>query len=330
MPPTVDSVQAATSTLKGRIERTPLLESKRLNSIIKGRLVIKAECLQTAGSFKIRGAMNRVARLPEEEKKRGVIAFSSGNFGKGLSAACKELNVPCTIVIPEDAPKYKIDACLGYGSQVLLSPVVKGQNREVTAAKLAKDTSASEGLTLLHPFEDFDVIAGQGTAAVEIINQLRDEGISLSDINYLLIPAGGGGLAAGCNLVFEDKCPNTSVYVVEPKGYSDHCESLEVGRRVPVKLPAPPTICDALQAASPGVNTFPINKRCAGGLVVSDAGARLGQQVARTHFGLYLEPSGAIALAAALSGELCLEGKVTIVIASGGSQFATPLREAKL
>ena len=327
-PPSVDSVYAATTTLHNKLVVTPLLESNRLNSIIKGRLIVKAECLQTAGSFKIRGAMNRVARLTEEEKTRGVIAFSSGNFGKGLSAACKKLKVPCTIVIPTDAPQYKIDACLGYGSEVLLSPIIKGQNREVTAAKLAQDKAHSQGLTLLHPFEDHNVIAGQGTAAVEIFSQLSDHRIPV--VHNFLIPAGGGGLAAGCNLVLADKSADTSVYVVEPEGYSDHSESLKTGVRQSVKMPAPPTVCDALQAASPGENTFPINKRCSGGLVVSDGAARAAQLVARTHFGLYLEPSGAIALAAALSGEVTLKDKITIVIASGGSEFITPLREAKL
>jgi threonine dehydratase len=253
---TVDDVMCAATRLKGKVQRTPLLESLALNNMTGARILVKAECLQvclsfisasvfrlrlthlclnfrlnvvpqlqTAGSFKIRGALHRVLRLTTEQRERGVVAFSSGNFGQGLAAACGSFFDPpvrCTIVMPGNAPLSKQERARSYGATVTLSEIIPDVNREVTAAELAQSLAAEHGFTLLHPFEDPDVIAGQGSCAVELCEQAKEIGVSAAErggLDALLIPAGGGGLSAGCSLATRDKFPNAAIFAVEPEGY---------------------------------------------------------------------------------------------------------------
>jgi threonine dehydratase len=322
---TYADVSAAAARLRGRVLRTPLLESLSLNLLTRARVLVKAECLQTGGSFKIRGALHRVLLLPDEERQRGVVAFSSGNFGQGLAAACGQIMDPpvrCTIVMPEDTPRAKQERARAYGAAVVLSSVVDGVNREVTAAELAESLSREHGFTLLHPFEDPDVIAGQGSCAVEFCEQCADEYGLARGPDVLLIPIGGGGLAAGCALATKARFPNTLVYAVEPEGYDDHFLSLNRGSRVSLRG-NPPTLCDSLQAVSPGKNTFPITRKLlAGVLVVTDAEVRHAMRAAFDHLQLGLEPGGAVGLAAVLAGKVPggdVAGKTIGIIASGGN-----------
>eukprot|EP00754_Rhynchopus_humris_P047531 Rhum_TRINITY_DN7118_c0_g1::Rhum_TRINITY_DN7118_c0_g1_i1::g.21824::m.21824/K01754/E4.3.1.19, ilvA, tdcB; threonine dehydratase len=313
------------------LRRTPLLESTALNTAAGGhrRVLVKAECLQAPGSFKLRGALNRILLMPEAERRRGVVAFSSGNFGRGLAAAAESQGVPCTIVMPQDAPAVKKEGARRFGASVVESPLVAGENREVTANRVAEEHAAATGAALLHPFEDRDVIAGQGSVAVEAYEDLAADGgggggDGGNDVVFV-IPAGGGGLSAGCNLAIRRLLPGALSYIVEPEHYDDHRRSLLAGDRVSVDAGAPGTICDALQAASPGASTFPINRRlCAGGLAVSDAEVSAAVAAAARATGLVLEPSGATALAAVLAGKLpaCCDGKTVVVVASGGDPAA--------
>ena len=317
----IDNVLSAASRLKGKVQETPLLESVALNNMTGARILVKAECLQTAGSFKIRGALHRVLRLTREQRAKGVVAFSSGNFGQGLAAACSTFFDPpvkCTIVMPGDAPLGKQKRAKSYGANVVLSDIVEGVNREVTAAELAEALSSRHAYTLLHPFEDVDVIAGQGSCAVEICEQCRRRGVD--NLDALLIPHGGGGLSAGCSLATNAAFPNANIYVVEPEFYDDMRLSLAAGKRIGLEG-NPPSLCDALQAVKPGANTFPINQRLlSGALVVNDSEVRNAMKVAFETLQIVLEPGGATGLAAVLSNKLPdVKGKTICIIASGGN-----------
>lgn len=317
--PVFSDVTAAAARLAGThsLHRTPLLESVALNLLTGARILVKAEALQIAGSFKIRGAMNRILCLSPEERAKGVVAFSSGNFGQGLAAACMFENVKCTIVMPGDAPVPKEERAKSYGATVVRSEIIEGVNREVTAAALAQSISTNEGATLLHPFEDFHVMAGQGTCALEIIEQCEDR--QIGTIDALLIPTGGGGLAAGCCIAMAELSPDTEVFAVEPEGYDDHSQSLATGAITPLEA-SPASLCDSLQAVAPGEHTFPINQALlAGGLVVNDTEVSHAMAVAFEMLQLVLEPGGAAGLAAVLSGKIDLKGKTIVVIGSGGN-----------
>jgi threonine dehydratase len=315
-------VRKAAKLLSGKVIRTPLLESLALNLMTKARILVKAENLQTGGSFKVRGALHRVLKLSPEEKERGVVCFSSGNFGQGLAAACGQIMQPrinCTIVMPGDTPMAKQNRARSYGATVVLSEIRKGINREVTAAELAEKLANDHKYTLLHPFEDHDVIAGQGSCAVEICEQFHER--QMNKPHMLLIPTGGGGLSAGCALATNDVWGNSvSIYAVEPEGYDDHRISFNIGK-ISRLTGNPPSLCDSLQAVSPGQNTFPItNQLLKGSLVVNDDEVRYAMKVAFETLQIVLEPGGAVGLAAILSGKCGnIEGKTIVVIASGGN-----------
>ena len=320
---TYADVSAAAARLRGRVLRTPLLESLSLNLMTRARILVKAECLQTGGSFKIRGALHRVLTLSTAERQRGIVAFSSGHFGQGLAAACGQIMDPpvrCTIVMPGDTPHAKQDRARTYGAAVVLSPIVQDVNREVTAAALAESLAKEHGMTLLHPFEDPDVIAGQGSCAVELCEQCIDECGLPDGPDILLIPIGGGGLAAGCALATKASFKHTEIYAVEPEGYDDHFLSLQKGARVSLQG-NPPSLCDSLQAVSPGINTFPINRALLSGvLVVTDDEVKHAMRVAFDHLQLGLEPGGAVGLAAVLAGKAGdVAGKSIAIVASGGN-----------
>jgi threonine dehydratase len=309
--PGFGDVEAAAARLHGWSVRTPLLEARKLGARLGYRLFIKAECLQRTGSFKFRGAFNRLSAMSEAERRRGVVAFSSGNHAQGVACAAQLLGIRAAIVMPADAPQIKIENTRGYGAEVVLYDRLT-QSREDIADRLV----AERGATLIRPFDDALIVAGQGTVAVEAIEDAAAIGIAF---DALAAPASGGGLIAGCALVSEAMSRKTRVYTVEPAGLDDHARSLRDGHRLG-HAPDAYSICDALQATMPGEITFAINRRLlAGGLVINDAEVRDAMRMAFAELKLVLEPSGAAALAAAREGRIPGNNRAVCVIASGGN-----------
>jgi threonine dehydratase len=309
--PTFADVEDAAHRLEGIAVRTPLLRSEALDAAAGGKVFVKAECLQRTGSFKIRGAYNRVSRLTEAERRAGVVAFSSGNHAQGVAASARRLGIPAVIVMPSDAPRTKVEATRGHGAEIVLYDRYT-QSREEIAAALAKE----RGAVVVPAFDDAQVIAGQGTAGLEAAEQLKDLG---ERADVLLCPASGGGLIAGVGLAFEALSPDTRLYVVEPEGFEDHRLSLEAGHRVAVR-PARASLCDALLSPEPGEITFALNgRRLSGAFAVRDAEALAAMAFAFRHLKIVLEPGGAVALAAVLAGKAALDGRTALVIASGGN-----------
>ena len=294
-----DVVEAATR-IGGQVERTPLIESE----VAGVRTWLKCECLQTGGAFKLRGAANRLLQLSPEERKRGVVAFSSGNHARGVAIAARRLGVPATIVMPADAPEVKVDGTRGEGAEIVFYDR-RTEAREAIAARLAAQT----GATVVPSFDDPAIVAGQGTTGLEIVEQL---GRSPARI---VIPCGGGGLAAGIALAV----PDAEITIVEPEGWDDMAHSLELGEIVPVSANAPDTFCDALQTPRVSPITFGIlQDRRATALWVSDDEAAEAVRFAWEKHGLTVEPGGAVALAALLSGKLAPMDD-TVVVLSGGN-----------
>eukprot|EP00966_Prymnesium_polylepis_P333719 7389146-Prymnesium_polylepis.1 len=323
--PSPSLVLAAARRLAGRVVRTPLLEAPLLNRLVgerRGvggvRVLVKAEALQHTGAFKFRGALNRLLAddMDEAARARGVVAFSSGNFAQALALASSITETKCTIVSPHDAPALKVQRTKAYGAEVLLSTPAAGENREVAAAAMAARFADEHGAKLLHPFDDWPVIYGQGSLAVELFEQAAD-----SRVATLVVPCGGGGMLAGCSLAAEALSPSTRLFAVEPEGYDDHCRSLRSGQRTPLEGPPATTICDALQASAPGRLTWEVNGgRLGGAAAASDEAAREAMGIAFTELKLALEPSGALGLAALLDGSVPLaDGDVVAVVACGGN-----------
>ncbi|HEX8232631.1 MAG TPA: threonine/serine dehydratase [Caulobacteraceae bacterium] len=309
--PTFADVEAAARRLSGLAVRTPLLGNPALDEAAGGRVLVKAECLQRTGSFKFRGAYNRLAQLTQQEREVGVVAFSSGNHAQGVAAAARLLSVPAVIVMPADAPKVKVEATRGYGAEVVFYDRFT-ESRETIAARLAGE----KGAVVVPSYDDPHIIAGQGTCGLEAGQQLRETGV---EADLLLCPASGGGLIAGIGLAFEVLSPRTELYAVEPKGFEDHAASLREGRPVDV-VPPGPSLCDALLAPRPGDLTFAINKdRLTGALAASDEEALAAMAFAFRHLKVVLEPGGAVALAALLNRRIELDGRTAVVVASGGN-----------
>ena len=323
------TVRAAAIALRNRVVRTPLLQADLLNELVSHRLstpdlrvLVKAECLQHTGAFKFRGATNRLLHLSEADRANGVVAFSSGNFAQALALAAKNLGIKCTIVAPHDAPKLKLERTRQYLADVLLSTPEEGVNREVAAAAMAEKFAADTGATLLHPFDDWHVISGQGTVAVEAYEQAREDH-GVDRIDSMVVPTGGGGMLAGISLATEDMSPSTRVYSVEPQGYCDHEQSFLHPEKVRVANTGTPgvTICDALQASAPGKLTWQINsKHLSGATWMSDEAAVEAMKIAFQELKIITEPSGALGLAALLGGEIPVKkGDTVIVVACGGN-----------
>lgn len=309
--PAFSDVEAASARLGGRAVHTPLLEAVNLAPRLDFRLFVKPECLQRTGSFKFRGAFNKLATLDETQRRRGVVAFSSGNHAQGVACAAQLLGIEAVIVMPADAPHIKIDNTRGYGAEVVLYDRHR-ESREGIADRLVTE----RGATLVPPFDDPLIVAGQGTAALEAIADAAAQGITF---DALAAPASGGGLVAGSALACEGRSPKTRVYSAEPAGLDDLARSLQAGHRVG-HADGAESICDALQAVMPGELTFAVNRtRLAGGLTVSDDEARDAMRVAFAELKLVLEPSGAVALAAALQGRVPGPNSAVCVIASGGN-----------
>ncbi len=309
--PTFDDVIDAARRLAGRAVVTPLLNAPLLDDALGGRLYIKAESLQKTGSFKFRGAYNRLSRLTAEEKARGVIAYSSGNHAQGVAAAARAVGCPAVIVMPADAPALKIARTKAFGAEVVLYDRYR-DSRETIAADLRKKTPR----VLVKPFDDPWIIAGQGTCGNEIADQCAAEGIVPDAV---LVPAGGGGLVAGCGLALAAKLPGAAVYAVEPEHYDDHARSLAAGRIVAVDASVP-SLCDALMSPAPGEITFALNRTAlAAALAVGEAEVRRAMVAAFVHFKLVVEPGGAVALAAVLAGRYDLRGRTAVIVCSGGN-----------
>lgn len=309
--PSFADVRDAAGRLDGIARRTPLLESDLLNERIGGRLLVKAEPLQRTGSFKFRGAYNAISRVIERDGKRPVVAFSSGNHAQGVALAAKLKGVPATIVMPSDAPAIKRRNTEAYGAEVRLYDRFN-ESREDIGAEIAR----TAGAALIKPFDDHDVIAGQGTVGLELLEQAEEADASLDAV---VICCGGGGLTAGCALALKENRPELPLYAAEPEAYDDTRLSLEAGERRSI-APGTPTLCDAIMGPTPGKITFEINKsRLAGALVISDDDALEAMAAAFETLKLVLEPGGAAALAAALSGRIETKGRTTAVVASGGN-----------
>ncbi len=305
-----DIIKAAV-LLNPHVVRTPLLENSLLNQQLGGRVLFKAECLQRTGSFKIRGASNKMLGLNAEQLKRGVVAYSSGNHAQGVAAAAQSLNASATIVIPRDAPALKIANTRAYGANVVLYDRYK-ESRESIAAEIAE----REGRVVVPPYDDEAIIAGQGTVGLEIIDQLGNQSIKA---DALLCPCGGGGLISGVASAINSKMPDVSVFAVEPLGFDDTKQSLELGKRVENK-PDARSICDAIVTPMPGEITFEINRRLlSGGFVVDDQAVLQAMKTAFTYLKLAVEPGAAVGLAALLSDAYPLQGKTVVVILSGGN-----------
>ncbi|MGV1989201.1 threonine ammonia-lyase [Agrobacterium sp. 22-221-1] len=304
-------IKAAAESIKGKARLTPLLNSPLLDEVAGRRVYVKAECLQKTGSFKFRGACSAVSALPQNTRYRGVIAFSSGNHAQGVALVARMHGIPAVIVMPADAPKTKIANTRAYGAEVVLYDR-KAEDRESLGRRLAGE----RGLTLIRPFDDPQVIAGQGTIGLELACQLKAEGVHAGDV---LVPCGGGGMSSGIALALEQAAPDLRVRTCEPEDYDDVARSL-AARTLLGNEGYPPSICDAIVTPRPGEMTFPILQRlCGPGLSVSDEEVCAAMMHAFTHLKIVVEPGGAVALAAALFRKDLIAGDAIAVVASGGN-----------
>ncbi len=307
----IEMIEAAAARLDGQVRRTPLLSSPFLDEIAGRRVLVKAECLQHTGSFKFRGGWSAVSALPEDQRRNGVIAFSSGNHAQGVAFAARAHGIPAVIVMPSDAPRLKIANTRGLGAEVVLYDRAH-EDRDAIGARLA----AERNLTLIKPFDEPQVIAGQGTAGLEIAAQAAAEGVTDGDV---LVCCGGGGLTSGIALALEAKAPGLRARPVEPEGFDDVARSLENGAIMSNERTSG-SICDAIITPAPGKLTFPIMARlCGSGLVVTEQQAQRAMAAAFTRLKIVLEPGGAVALAAALYHPGQVAGDAVIAVASGGN-----------
>ena len=307
----IKMIVAARSRLAGHARRTPLLSAPFLDDIAGRRVFVKAECLQHTGSFKFRGGWAALSGLAPDIRKRGVIAFSSGNHAQGVALAAKRHGVPCVIIMPSDAPKLKIDNTRAFGAEVVLYDRAK-EDRDAIGARI----SAERGLTLVRPFDEPLVIAGQGTTGLEIAEQAQDDGIAAAEV---LVPCGGGGLSSGVALALEAVAPGLIVRTCEPENFDDTARSLASGA-VERNATLTGSLCDAIVTPEPGKITLPILRRLAGpGLAVSEDEALRAMALAFKRLKIIIEPGGAVALAAALFHGKSLTSDTAIAIASGGN-----------
>ena len=309
--PTFGDILAARRRLGTLACRTPLIEHPALNALVGARVLLKAENLQRVGAFKFRGAYNKVAQVDKATFPGGVVACSSGNHAQGVAAAATLMGFKSVIVMPADAPRLKIARTRAFGAEVVAYDRAR-EDRDAIARELCTTRHAA----LIHPFDDPDVIAGQGTAGLEMMEQAEAIGAT-PDI--VLVGASGGGLISGVSIAVKEKSPATAIYSVEPAGFDDLARSLKGGMRER-NAALSGSICDALLAATPGEITFEVARRnLVGGLTVTDEEAKAAVRYAFEELKLVLEPGGAVSLAAILAGKLPLEGKTVAAVLSGGN-----------
>jgi threonine dehydratase len=309
--PTAADVDAAAQRLAGIALRTPLVTSPVLDSLTGARVFLKAEILQRTGSFKFRGAYNKLSAIPDNHRAGGVVAYSSGNHAQGVAAAAKLLDMPAVIVMPTDAPRPKRERTAALGAEVVLYDR-SSDNREA----IARDIAARRGATLVPPYDDALVIAGQGTAGREIVEDLAALGLAPE---VVLVCASGGGLTAGIALAVKPRAPAARLYTAEPAGFDDHARSFRSGRRES-NASITGTICDALMARTPGELTFAINRSLVGeGVAATDAEVAAAVAFAFRELKLVVEPGGAVALAALIAGKVDVKDKVVVAVLSGGN-----------
>ncbi len=320
-PITADGVRAAAGRLAGKTVATPLIENDRLNEIAGGRVLLKAEVLQRGGSFKLRGAFNLISQLSDETRARGVVAWSSGNHATGVSIAAAAFGCPVVIVMPSDAPAVKTENVRALGGEIVFYDRYE-DDREAIGVAIAEE----RGMTLVPSYDHPDIIEGQGTVALETLEQAA--GLS---IDRFVICCGGGGLTAGCATVLEEASPETDVWIAEPEDFDDAWASIKAGRRIAAD-PTKKTLCDAIATPSLGKLTFPILKsKVRGGATVSESEVMNAMAFAFRRLKLVVEPGGAAALAAILAGKVPTKGGITAATLSGGNVdpalFASILRD---
>ncbi len=307
MKPGLQDVITAQQRIAHLAVRTPLLRSAALDTRTGAQIWLKAETLQHTGSFKFRGAANRIAAMTADEKARGVVAFSSGNHAQGVALAARWAGISATIVMPDDAPAMKVQRTKADGAEIILYDR-RTESREAIAAQLA----ATRGSILVPSFDDPYIIAGQGTAGLEIA-------AALDKLDMFLCCCGGGGLASGCTLALREKFPKVDIITVEPEGYDDVARSLAAGERLAIDGYTP-TLCDALQTPMMAALTFEIlHDAGATGLCVSEAEVKAAMRFAFEELKLVVEPGGSVALAALLAGRVDVRGKSVVVMLSGGN-----------
>ncbi|WP_227267755.1 threonine ammonia-lyase [Roseobacter weihaiensis] len=308
----IDMIRAAARRLEGHIRHTPLFHSPFLDELAGRRVWVKAECLQHTGSFKYRGALSAISALAPENRAKGILAYSSGNHAQGVALAARQVGAPAVIIMPADAPRIKIGNTRALGAEVVLYNRVAGEDREAIGAGLAEE----RGLTLIRPFDNAQVIAGQGTTGLEIAQAAAAAGIAQADV---VVCCGGGGFASGIALALEAEAPGLRVRPAEPAHFDDMARSLRSGTRLS-NAATSGSLCDAIISPTPGELTFPILQRLAGpGLVVTDDEALHAMAVAFNMLKVVAEPGGAVALAAALFQAQAFETEDVIVTISGGN-----------
>jgi threonine dehydratase len=309
--PTAADVDDAAKRLAGIALHTPLLTSAALDAMTGGRVFLKAETLQRTGSFKFRGAYNKLAAIPPERRGGGVVAFSSGNHAQGVAAAARRLGMPCVIVMPQDAPRAKRERTAALGAEIVLYDRIH-DDRE----KIAETIAQGRGATLVPPYDDALIIAGQGTAGREIVEDLSALGLAP---DVVVVTASGGGLTAGIALAVKARVPSAMVYTAEPQDFDDHARSFRSGQREQ-NAALTGTICDALMARMPGKLTFAINRALVGaGVTASDQEVAAAVAFAFAELKLVVEPGGAVALAALMTGKIDVRDKVAVAVLSGGN-----------
>jgi len=307
----IDEIFEADKRIKSKKRITPLLNSPFLDEIADRQIFIKAECLQHTGSFKFRGAYSAISSIPIEKRKKGVIAYSSGNHAQGVAFAAKIHKIPATIIMPEDAPEIKINNTIDLGAEVILYDRLN-ENRE----KIGQKISEERLLSLIPPYDHNDVIAGQGTIGLEIASQAEQIGIGKADV---LVCCGGGGLTSGIAVALSTLMPDFITRPVEPEGFDDVVRSLKTGERQKNKKTSG-GLCDAIITPTPGELTLPLmNKYCGGGIVVTDEQVMKAIALAFTRLRIVIEPGGAVALAAALFHPKKCKNENVIAVVSGGN-----------
>ena len=311
--PTYRDVEAAAKRLQGHVRPTPLVRSPVIDLMVGKSVWFKPECSQKVGAFKYRGGYNRLSAMTPEERKRGVVAFSSGNHAQGVSRAAKELGISATIVMPSDAPKIKVAGVKNDGAKIVLYDRLTG-NREDIAAEIAE----RENRIVVPSYDDPYIIAGQGTIGLEVAAECQTKGVSL---DALITPMGGGGLCAGTSLSMQERSPNTRIFGAEPTAYNDHQVSIRAGKQIALSE-TPATLCDAIMTPCPGNLTFPINKNSVEDVfTANDRDCLMAMAIVKRELGLTVEPGGAIALACVLRGAFHdrKDIRTICVILSGGN-----------